>query len=82
MNARDLLNRAETILFEGDACRAWLAQLSKRAKTTLEAAAKNKIIEEENDAEQKELIEIIEALDRAFDSLAPFEAAVNRREGK
>ena len=55
VNARDLLNRADLILFESDAVANWVEQLAKRAKGTLDAAKKNKIIEKEWKGDREEL---------------------------
>ena len=80
MNARDLLNRVDGILFEGDAARTWLAQLAKRAKGTLDAAKGNKIVDKECRTERDELIAALRALDGAYEQLEVFAEAVSKRE--
>lgn len=82
VNARDLLNRADGILFEGDAVRLWIQQLSKRAKGTLDAAKKNKVIDKENKTDREELSKAFKALTAAYEQLEIFTEAINRREGK
>ena len=80
MNARDLLNRADGILFEGEAARAWIEQLLKRAKSTLDAAKKNKVIDKEYKGDRDELSKAYKALNTAFSDLKVFTDAVDRRE--
>lgn len=76
------MNRADGILFEGEACRAWLQQLAKRAKGTLDAAKKNKVVDKECREERDELIRALKALNIACDQLELFSSAVALREGK
>jgi len=80
VNARDLLNRTDGILFEGDAIRGWLEQLVKRAKGTLDAAKKNKVISDECRIEKEELTKALRALAAAQAELEVFADAVSRRE--
>ncbi len=76
------MNRADGILFEGDACRTWLQQLAKRAKGTLDASKRNKIVEKECKEERDELMDAYKALSNACDELELFASAVAQREGK
>jgi hypothetical protein len=80
VNAKDLLDRADGIFFEGDVVRGWLEQLAKRARGAVEAASKNRYFETEWTSEYQELSEAFEALDRAAEQLALFHEAVRRRE--
>ena len=80
VNARDLLSRADGILFEGEAVRTWVNQLAKRAKGTLDAAKKNKIIDKENKTDKDELARALKALDTVYAELAVFSEAISRRE--
>ena len=82
VNARDLLNRADGILFEGEAARSWIGQLAKRAKGTLDAAKKNKVIEKEWKIDRDELARACKALTTAYAELEIIEKAILRREGK
>jgi hypothetical protein len=82
VNARDLLDRADGIIFEGDAVRSWVEQLAKRARGAIEAAQKNRYFEEEWQGEYKELEQIVMALQRAQEQLTLFESAVRRREAE
>ena len=82
VNARDLLERADGIYFEGDVVRAWLKQLARRASGTINAAKGNKFFEDEWRGEYKELNEALGALKRAQDNLEIFAAAVAKREGR
>ena len=80
VNARDLLDRADTIFFEGDVVRDWLNQLAKRAKGTLDAAKVNRLFREEWQPAYEELDEALGALRKAEEQLAIFQAAVAKRE--
>ena len=80
VNARDLLDRADAILFEGDAARAWLKQLLKRAKGTLDAARRNAVLQDEYRTECQELHKALSALEKAQQDLEVIAAAVERRE--
>lgn len=82
VNARDLLERADGIFFEGDVVRGWLEQLAKRAAGTIEAAKGNKYFEEEFNGEYAELREALLALTKATEQLDVFVSAVAKREGK
>ncbi|MEL6185850.1 MAG: hypothetical protein AAFU79_14600 [Myxococcota bacterium] len=82
VNAKDLLDRADGILFETDVVRAWLAQLAKRASGTLDAAQKNRYFDDEFKAELDELTSAVEAIKTATDRLECVSEAVARREGK
>ena len=82
VNAKDLLDRADGILFEGDVVRNWLNQLAKRATGTLEAAGKNRYFDDEFKEEYLELTEVVEALRNATDTLECLSKAVAKREGK
>ena len=82
VNARDLLERADGIYFEGDVIRAWLKQLARRANGTIDAAKANKVFKGEYHGEYKELSEALSALKRAQDNLEVFAAAVAKREGR
>ena len=79
VNARDLLDRAEGIFFEGDVARGWLAQLAKRTTSALEAAKCNRYFETEWKGEYEELNEALQALNTAATKLEMFQAAVKRR---
>ncbi len=80
VNARDLLDRADGIIFEGDAVRSWVEQLAKRARGAIEAAQKNRYFETEWKGEYRELEEAFTALQRAQEQLSLFENAVRKRE--
>jgi hypothetical protein len=82
VNAKDLLDRADGILFEGDVVRSWLQQLHKRAIGTLEAAQKNRYFDDEFKDELGELASAVEALEGAAERLGVLSAAVAKREGK
>ena len=83
VNARDLLNRADLILFESDAVSNWIDQLAKRAKGTLDAAKKNKIIEKEWKGDREELAKVYKALNSANTELTKIvAAAIKRRESR
>ncbi|NJK88864.1 MAG: hypothetical protein HC923_05305 [Myxococcales bacterium] len=82
MNAKDLLDRADGIFFEGEVAREWIEQLEKRVKSALKAASSNRYFEEEWKPEYQELNDALDALNRARESLQVFEAAVARREGR
>lgn len=82
VNAKDLLDRADGILFESDVVRSWLQQLAKRAVGTLEAAQKNKYFDDEFKEELHELTSAVEALQTASDRLDCISKAVAKREGK
>jgi hypothetical protein len=83
VNARDLLNRADLILFESDAVAGWVDQLAKRAKGTLDAAKKNKIIEKEWKGDREELAKVYKALHAAHVELKKVVAhAVKQRESR
>lgn len=82
VNARDLLERADGIFFEGDVVRGWLEQLAKRAKGTIDASKGNKYFETEFSEEHEELHEALLALTKASEMLEMFQAAVAKREGK
>lgn len=81
VNAKDVLDRADGIFFEGDVVRSWVEQLARRAKGALEAAKSNRYFEDEWRGEYKELTEAAEALLQAERQLALFSEAVKRREG-
>ena len=82
VNARDLMERADGIFFEGDVARTWVAQLAKRAKGTIEAAGTNTVFTTEWKPEYAELTEALDALKRAQDQLEIFASIVAKREGK
>ena len=82
VNARDLMERADGIFFEGDVVRGWVEQLAKRAKGTIEAAKANQYFETEFKGEYDELQQALVALTNACEQLETFAAAVARREGK
>lgn len=82
VNARELLDRADGILFEGDVVRSWLSQLERRAKGAIEAARGNKFLQTEWKGEMSELTTALDALKIAQEKLKVFEAAVAKREGK
>lgn len=80
VNAREIMDRADTIMFEGDAARGWLEQLAKRCRGTLDAAKTNKVVENEWRGECAELAKALAALDKAQEYLLIFEEAASRRE--
>lgn len=82
VNAKDLIDRADGILFESDVVRTWLQQLAKRASGTLEAAQKNKYFDDEFNEELVELVAAVEALETASTKLDCIADAVAKREGK
>ncbi len=79
VNAKDLLERADNIIFEGDVVRSWVEQLAKRAQGALDAGKGNRYFEAEWKPEFKELENALQALERACESLTVFEAAAKRR---
>ncbi len=81
VNARDLIDRADGIIFEGDVVRGWLAQLVRRTRGTLEAAQKNEYFERELGDQCDELNEALSALQKAQTSLDLFANAVAKRGG-
>lgn len=81
VNARDLLDRADGIFFEGDVVRGWVEQLAKRTRGALEAAKTNRYFETEWKDELTELEQTLLALKTAQDQLAVFQAAVKKRAG-
>jgi hypothetical protein len=82
VNAKDILERVDGIVFEGDVVRTWIEQLEKRAQGTLKAAAGNKYFDGEWKDEYTELEAALGALERARAQLDCFVTAVARREGK
>jgi hypothetical protein len=82
VNARDLIERADGIFFEGDVVRGWIEQLAKRTQGTIDAAKDNKYFETEFNGEYAELQQALVALTTACEQLDLFAAAVARREGK
>jgi hypothetical protein len=82
VNAKDLLDRADGIFFEGDVVRGWLEQLERRARGALKAASGNRYFESEWKPEYQELRDALDAINRARNSLDVFESAVARREGR
>ena len=79
VNARDLLDRADGIFFEGDVVRGWLEQLAKRTAGAIEAARGNKYFETEWKSEYEELEGALNALSEAQTRLEMFQAAVKKR---
>ena len=79
VNARDLLDRADGIFFEGDVVRGWLSQLERRTRGAREAAKGNKYFETEWKGEYDELSSALQALSHAQEQLALFEEAVKKR---
>lgn len=82
VNARDLMDRADGILFEGDAVAHWLAQLERRAQGAIDAGKRNKVIASEWKDEYSELTEALDAIRKAREQLQIFTEAVEKREGK
>ena len=80
VNARDVMDRADGILFEGEAIRSWVTQLKKRAKGAVDAGRKNPVIEDEWKTEYAELSKALKALEEAEAQLEVFAAAVEKRE--
>jgi ribosomal protein S20 len=74
------MDRADAVLFEGEAARGWLDQLAKRAEGTLDAAKKNKVVQTEFKTECQELTKAVAALERATSALDVILKAVHRRE--
>lgn len=74
------MDRADAVLFEGEAARGWLDQLAKRAEGTLDAAKKNKVVQTEFKTEHQELMKAVAALERATAALEVIAKAVQRRE--
>lgn len=81
VNAKDLLDRADGIFFEGDVVRTWIEQLAKRARGAIEAAGNNRYFETEWKDEYQELESALDALSVAEEKLQMFQAAVKRRAG-
>lgn len=82
VNARELLDRADRIMFEGDSCRDWLQQLTRRMAVAIESAKENTYFAGEFKAEHDELVAVHAALDRAARDLEILAGCVSRREGK
>lgn len=81
VNAKDLLERADGIFFEGDVVRTWVEQLAKRARGAIEAANGNRYFDTEWKEEYQELADALSALSVAEEKLQLFQAAVKRRAG-
>ncbi len=82
VNARDLIDRADMIIFEGDSCRDWIQKLARRMQVAVESAKGNSYFEGEFKPDLDELVAIQEALERANEQLEILSSAVSRREGK
>lgn len=80
VNAKDLLDRADGIFFEGDVVRTWVEQLAKRTRGAIESATGNRYFETEWQSEYKELEEALNALQSAQEKLQIFSDAVKKRE--
>ncbi len=81
VNAKDLLDRADGIFFEGDVVRTWVEQLAKRTRGAIESAAGNRYFETEWKSEYQELEQALSALQSAQANLRIFQEAVKKREG-
>ena len=81
VNAKDLLDRADGIFFEGDVVRSWVEQLAKRTRGAIESAAGNRYFETEWKSEYQELEDALNALQDAQAKLKIFAEAVKKREG-
>ena len=75
VNARDLLDRTDVIIFEGDTCREWIEKLEKRM-------SQNVYFSGEFKAEFDELVAVHAALAKAEQALGVLSVSVSRREGK
>ena len=82
VNARDLLERADVIIFEGDTCRDWIEKLAKRMNLAIESAKQNVYFEHEFKGDLEELVALHDALVSAERSLAALSTSARRREGK
>ncbi|MGF1510854.1 MAG: hypothetical protein ACFB9M_15280 [Myxococcota bacterium] len=82
VNAKDILDRVDGIVFEGDVVRGWIEQLERRARGMLKAASTNRYFDEEWQMEYRELSAAMEALQRAARELELFRLAAAKREGK
>jgi hypothetical protein len=82
VNAKDILDRVDGIVFEGDVVRGWIEQLERRARGTLRAASTNRYFDDEWKSEYQELSAALEALNHAREQLLVFKQAAAKREGK
>ncbi|MCC7380364.1 MAG: hypothetical protein IT384_00935 [Deltaproteobacteria bacterium] len=82
MNARELTDRIDMIVFEGETARGWLQQLARRSAVALEAARNNTFFASNSADQLAELEEAIEACSKAEAALEALSAAAMRREGK
>jgi hypothetical protein len=82
VNARELSDRIDTIMFEGETARGWLQQLARRSQVALQAAQANRFFSAECNEEVDELRAAYEALERAERALELLSSAVEKREGK
>lgn len=81
--ALDIIERADGIVFEGDIVRAWLKQLHRRAKITLDAMKRtnDEALRGEKSDEVKELKKALAGLEKAEKNLKMFQDAVAKRGG-
>lgn len=82
VNARDLLDRTDVIVFEGDTCREWIEKLEKRMSLAIESAKQNSYFQGEFKSDFDELVAVHGALAKAEQALAVLTECVRRREGK
>ena len=82
VNARDLLDRTDVIIYEGDTCREWIEKLEKRMSLAIESAKQNVYFSGEFKAEFDELVAVHAALAKAEQALGVLSVSVSRREGK
>ena len=69
VNARELSDRVETIILEGDSAKGWVQNLVKRSATALKAARANKFYAENYAGEMEELDRAHDALKAAVEAL-------------
>lgn len=80
VNARELSDRVETIIFEGTSAKGWLEELVRRSATALKSARANKYYAENYGEEMKELEEAHASLEQAANALDALERAERRRQ--
>lgn len=70
------------VIFEGDTCKGWIDQLSRRMQKQLTRAENNKVILTENWYELQEMRQAATALRRASTALTKFSFLAAQVEGK
>lgn len=80
VNARELSDRVETIILEGDSAAGWVQNLVKRSATALKAARANKFYSENYASEMAELERTHDALKAAAEALETVTRAAEKLE--